>query len=52
MTMQIVLEDIDLTEIIFQLRKNARHYAAHQQHSEYEKCSLIACRIENQQQAQ
>ena len=52
MIMKIELEDIDLTEIIFQLRKNARQYAAHQQHRACEKCSLIAYRREMQYRAQ
>lgn len=52
MTFKIELEDIEVTEIIFQLRKNARQYAAHQQHRAYEKCSLIACCIEMQYRAQ
>ena len=52
MTIKIELDDLDVEEIIFQLRKNARLYAAQNQQRAYERCLLIACRIEYQQQAQ
>ena len=52
MTIKIELDDLDVEEIIFQLRKNARLYAARHNDRAYERCLLIACRIENQQNAQ
>lgn len=52
MTFNIELEDIEVTEIIFQLRKNVAYYESLQLQREYEKCSLIACRIEMQYRAQ
>lgn len=52
MTIKIELDDLDVQEIIFQLKKNTRLYAARNQQRAYERCLLIACRIENQQNAQ
>lgn len=52
MIIKIELDDLDVLEIIYQLRKNARLYAARHNQRAYERCSLVACRIENQQQAQ
>lgn len=53
MIFKIELEDIEVTEIIFQLRKNASYYQSlHKMQREYERCSLIACRIEMQYRAQ
>lgn len=52
MIFKIELEDIEVTEIIFQLRKNAAYYESLQLQREYEKCSLIAYRIEMQYRAQ
>lgn len=52
MTFNIELEDIEVTEIIFQLRKNVAYYESLQLQREYEKCSLIAYRIEMQYRAQ
>ena len=52
MIIKIELDDLDVLEIIYQLRKNARLYAARNQQRSCERCLLIACRIENQQQAQ
>lgn len=52
MTIKIELDDLEAEEIIFQLRKNTRLYAARNQQRSYERCLLIACRIENQEYAQ
>lgn len=52
MTIKIELDDLDVEEIIFQLRKNARLYAARHNDRAYERCSLVASRIENQEYAQ
>ena len=52
MIIKIELDDLDVEEIIFQLRMNARLYAARHNQRAYERCLLIACRIENQQNAQ
>ena len=52
MTFRIELEEIEVLDAIYNLRRMARYYRASGDYRNDEKCSLLAFRIENQQRAQ
>lgn len=52
MTFKIELEETEILDLIYNLRRMARHNRADGRYIDDEKCSLLAFRIENQQRAQ